>query len=131
MKRILIADDNVFARRGLKLLIERQREWKVVGEAMDGRDAIERVRELHPDLVVLDLAMPNMNGFQAAQELTKLEPDLPILLCTVLFSSYVVDQARKSGIQGAVPKSEGAQITEAINALIQHQTFFSDAARAG
>jgi DNA-binding NarL/FixJ family response regulator len=120
MKRILIADDNALARRGLKLLIERHQDWRVVGEATNGRDAIERARELHPDLVLLDLIMPNMNGLQAAQELAKSEPAVPILLCTVQWSPYIVEQARKSGARGAVPKAEAGEITQAITALIDH-----------
>jgi DNA-binding NarL/FixJ family response regulator len=129
--RILIADDNAIARRALRLLIEGREEWNVVGEAKDGQDAIERVRELHPDVVVLDLAMPRMNGLEAARELAKIEPDLPVLLCTVQFSPYVVAEARKSGVRGAVPKGEGRQITEAITALIDHHTFYSQASASG
>jgi len=125
MTRILIADDNEFVRRALKALIESHKEWNVVGEAKDGQDAIERVRELHPDIVVLDLAMPRMNGLEAARELAKIEPELPVLLCTVQFSSYVVEEARKSGVRGAVPKAEAGQITQALTALIDHHTFYS------
>lgn len=127
MTRILIADDNAVVRRALKLLIERHKEWSVVGEAGDGRDAIERVHELHPDVVVLDLAMPRMNGLEAARELAKSDPDLPVLLCTVQFSSHVVDEARKSGVRGAVPKADATQITDAIAALLDHHTFYSQA----
>lgn len=127
MTRILIADDSAIARRALRLLIERHKEWNVVGEAKDGQDAIARVRELHPDVVVLDLSMPRMNGLEAARELARIEPDLPILLCTVQFSPQVVAEARKSGVRGAVPKAEARQITDAITALIDHHTFYSQA----
>ena len=125
MKRILIADDNPLVRRGLRHLIERHREWKVVAEAKDGRDVVDRARELHPDVVVLDLVMPNMNGLEAARELAKTEPQLPILLCTVQWSPHIVDQARKSGARGAVSKSEAGQIADAIAALIEKRTFYS------
>ena len=125
MTRILIVDDNVFARRALKALIETHKEWNVVGEAEDGQAGIERVRELHPDVVVLDFAMPRMNGLEAARELAKIEPQLPILLCTVQFSSHIVAEAQKSGVRGAVPKTAGRQITEAIQALLDHHTFYA------
>jgi DNA-binding NarL/FixJ family response regulator len=125
MRRILIADDSAIARRALRALIETHEEWNVVGEAENGQDAIARVRELHPDVVVLDLVMPRMNGLEAARELAKIEPQLPILLCTVQFSPHLVAEARRSGVQGAVPKAEARQITEAISALLDHHTFYS------
>ena len=124
MKRILIAYDNATVRRGLRGVIEHNEDWNVCGEAVDGREAIERARELHPDILLLDLAMPGMNGFDAARELAKLEPNVQILLCTVQLSTFVVRQAEKMGIQGAVSKSKVSQITDGIAALLRHETFY-------
>ena len=124
MKRILIADDSAVVRRGLRELIERTLDWDVCGEAVNGRDAIKAARELHPDILLLDLAMPGMNGFDTARELAKIEPNLPILLCTVQLSTYVVREAEKIGIQGAVSKSRVSQITEGIAAVLRHETFY-------
>jgi DNA-binding NarL/FixJ family response regulator len=124
MKRILIADDNPAVRRGLRDLIEHTSEWDVCGEAVNGREAIERARELHPDMLLLDLIMPGMNGFDTARELAKVEPGLPILLCTVQLSPYVVREAEKVGIQGAVSKSKVSQITNGIAAVLRHETFY-------
>lgn len=124
MKRILIADDNAVVRRGLRGLIARNGDWDVCGEAVDGRDAVQRVRELHPDLLVLDLAMPGMNGFDTARELAKVEPRVQILLCTVQLSTYVVEEAEKIGIPGAVSKSKVSQIVEGIAALLRHERFY-------
>ena len=124
MKRILIADDNAAVRRGLRGVIEHHQDWDVCGEAIDGREAIERARELHPDVLLLDLAMPGMNGFDAARELAKLEPNVQILLCTVQLSTFVVRQAEKIGIHGAVSKSKVSQITDGIAALLRHETFY-------
>ena len=67
MKRTLIAHDNATVRRGLRGVIQHHEDWDVCGEAVDGRDAIERARELHPDILLLDLAMPGMNGFDTAR----------------------------------------------------------------
>jgi DNA-binding NarL/FixJ family response regulator len=124
MKRILIADDNPAVRRGLRDLIAHISEWDVCGEAVNGREAIERARELHPDMLLLDLVMPGMNGFDTARELAKVEPSLPILLCTVQLSPYVVREAEKVGIQGAVSKSKVSQITDGIAAVLRHETFY-------
>ncbi len=124
MKRILIADDNATVRRGLRGVIEHYQDWDVCGEAINGSDAIERARELHPDVLLLDLAMPGMNGFDTARELTKLEPSVQILLCTAQLSTFVVREAEKMGIQGAVSKSKVSQITDGIAALLRHETFY-------
>ena len=124
MKRILIVDDNPAVRRGLRDLIEHTRDWDVCGEAVNGREAIERARELHPDVLLLDLVMPGMNGFDTARELAKFEPDLPILLCTVQLSTSVVREAEKMGILGAVSKSKVSQITDGIAAMLRHETFY-------
>ena len=124
MKRILIVDDNPIVRRGLRDLIEHTDDWDVCGEAVNGREAIERARELHPDMLLLDLVMPGMNGFDTARELSGVEPDLPILLCTVYLSPYVVREAEKMGIQGAVSKSKVSQITDGIAAVLRRETFY-------
>jgi DNA-binding NarL/FixJ family response regulator len=124
MKRILIADGNAMVRGRLRGLIARNHDWQVCGEANDGREAVQKVRELQPDVLVLDLAMPGMNGFDTARELAKVEPGVDVLLCTVQLSTYVVKEAEKIGIQGAVSKSIVSQITEGIAALLRHQTFY-------
>jgi len=124
MKRILIADDNATVRRGLRGVIQNHEDWDVCGEAVDGPDAIARARELHPDILLLDLAMPGMNGFDTAREVAKLEPNVQILLCTVQLSTFVVREDEKMGIQGAVSKSKVSQITDGIAALLRHETFY-------
>ena len=124
MKRILIADDNPAVRRGLRDLIEHTQDWDVCGEAVNGHEAIERARELHPDILLLDLVMPDMNGFDTARELAKVEPELPILLCTVQLSTNVVREAEKVGIQGAVSKSKVSQITDGIAAVLRHERYY-------
>jgi DNA-binding NarL/FixJ family response regulator len=110
--------------RGLRELIEHTLDWDVCGEAVNGAEAIERAREPHPDMLLLDFAMPGMNGFDTARELAKVEPNLPVLLCTVQLSSHVVREAEKIGIQGAVSKSKVSQITDGIAAVFGHETFY-------
>lgn len=124
MTRILIADDNPMVRRGLRHLIESDSNWQVCGEAVTGREAVDRTRELKPDVVVLDLVMPEMNGLDAARELTKQVPGVRILLCTVQLSSNVVKEAKKAGIPGAVSKNSVWQIRDGIAALLRHEEYY-------
>ena len=124
MKRILIAADNAMVRRGLRGLITRNDDWQVCGEAHNGREAVQQAHELHPDVLILDLAMPGMNGFDTARELASLEPGVEILLCTVQLSTFVVREAEKIGIAGAVSKSKVSQITDGIAALLRHERFY-------
>jgi DNA-binding NarL/FixJ family response regulator len=107
--RILIADDHAFVRRGLRLFLEGNlHDWEVCGEAEDGLDAIEKAKELRPDVVILDLAMPKANGFEAADQITKELPDVPVLLHTLHNSPQLQIEAKKHGIRFVVPKEEGA-----------------------
>src|ERR1700676_3728672 len=108
----------------LRELIEHTLDWDVCGEAVNGAEAIERARELHPDMLLLDFAMPGINGVYTARELAKVELNLPVLLCTVQLSNHVVREAEKIGIQGAVSKSKPSQITDGVAAVLRHETFY-------
>jgi DNA-binding NarL/FixJ family response regulator len=125
MTRILIVDDNPMIRRGLRDLIERNDDWEVCGEASDGRDAVRRAEELKPDLVLLDLVMPLMNGLEAARQLNKSGAPVQILLCTLHLSPVLVNEARRIGIQGTVSKSEVDQIKSGISALLRKENFYA------
>ena len=122
--RILIADDNLPVRLGLRRLLEKQPGWEVCGEAGDGRDAIQKSRELHPDLVILDFLMPCVNGLEAAHEINKTDPRVPILLCTIFLSEQLMEQARKAGVRGAVSKTDIGEIVHGVEALLRQQPFF-------
>lgn len=123
--RILIADDDASIRRLLRRLIENHADWTVCGDALNGQDAIGKAAELTPDVIVLDLAMPQMNGLQAAREISRKRPDLPMLLLTVQnVSKELTTQAAHAGFRGAVSKSTGSEVVRGIETLLRHQNFF-------
>lgn len=123
--RILIADDDAAIRRLLRRLIETHRGWTVCADARDGHEAVDKTEELKPDVVVLDLAMPEMNGLQAARQISRNNPELPMLLFTVQqVSKELSHQAMNAGCRGAISKNTGSEIVHAIEVLLSHQNFF-------
>jgi DNA-binding NarL/FixJ family response regulator len=123
--RILIADDDPNIRLLLRRLLEKQHDWQVCGEASNGVEAIERVDQFAPDIVVMDLAMPVMNGLQAAPQIMRTHPKLPMLLISVQeVSKQLAWEARNAGYRGAVTKSGGDEVLKGIEALLRHDMFF-------
>jgi DNA-binding NarL/FixJ family response regulator len=102
--KILIADDNEMIRRGLRKLLQTHDGWEVCGEASNGQEAIEKSRELAPDVIVLDFLMPGLNGIEAAWEIAEISPKIPILLWTLYSSPQLLEMARSAGITGILPK---------------------------
>ena len=124
MIQILIVDDSRHVRLQLRKLVERNVDWEVCGEAVDGREAISKVRESAPDLILLDYRLPVMNGLQTAREIRTFAPNIKMLLCSMHVSFYLADEARKAGMHGAVSKVEDRLIVNAIETLLRHETFF-------
>jgi two-component system nitrate/nitrite response regulator NarL len=104
LKRILIADDTPAIRACLRCFLEQQPDWEICGEAVDGLDALRKARDLHPDLVVLDLSMPVMNGLEAARRLHELRPLLPVILFTSHSTPFLEKEAAAAGIPDVVSK---------------------------
>lgn len=124
--RILVADDDSSIRMLLRRLLEDHSEWQVCGEASSGSDAVGKASQLTPDLVVLDLAMPGMNGFQAAREIGKHKPQVPMLLLTVQeISVELLNEARRCGFRGAVSKHTGVEVVKGVEALLRNETYFN------
>jgi DNA-binding NarL/FixJ family response regulator len=105
--RILIVDDSAAIRQCLRSSIEQQKDLQVCGEAENGESAIARVKELIPDLVILDLQMPVMNGLDAARRIAQIAPQLPMLMFTMYSSEYLATEARAAGIKDVFSKSTG------------------------
>ena len=106
-KTILIADDNDVFRHALCEAFKRQADFEVCGEARDGRDAIDKAQRLHPDLIILDLAMPVVNGLDASRAIKKLMPSVPIILFTLNVYPFLELEAQSAGIAAVVSKSAG------------------------
>ena len=109
-KTVLIVDDNAYIRQALCDLFKREADFEICGEAENGKEAIAKARELHPDLIVLDLSMPVMNGLDAARELKRLMPTVPLLMYSAFGDRLVEQQARLVGISELVSKSQPAAI---------------------
>jgi two-component system response regulator NreC len=121
VKKLLIVDDSPAIRRSLRVLLESHADWKICGEAENGREGIDKALQLCPDLIVLDLSMPVMNGFQAARELHRLLPKVPLLMYTSFGNAEIEDEAMASGITAVRSKSDGLEslcgsIHELLNA---------------
>jgi len=122
--RILVVDDNPTVRHYIRAILEQQSSWQVCSEARSAGEALERVRELVPDLVLLDFQMPGQNGLEVAREIQNQWPAIPILLVTVHLSAQLAQAAEAVGIRGVCPKSDVGSIVEAAKALLQNQTYF-------
>lgn len=124
-RRILIADDHEVMRKGLKSLLAARTDWQVCGEASSGLEAIEKSLRLDPDVVLMDVSMPEMDGLEAVRGILKSRPDQKIVIYTMHESDIFTCAAMKAGAQAAIAKSDGAEkIFHAIDTVLQGQQFF-------
>ncbi|MGH3759459.1 response regulator [Actinophytocola sp.] len=122
--RILLADDHALVRRGVRLILDNEPDLTVVAEAGDGADAIAKARAHEPDLAILDIAMPRLTGLQAARELSRLQPDLRILILTMYDNEQFFFEALKAGASGYVLKSVADRdLVEACRAAMRGEPF--------
>ena len=124
MIRIFLVDDNARVRAHLRAVLEQPAEWVVVGEASNGRKAVETWPERAPDVTVMDFLMPEMNGLEAARRLSKRHPEAPILMVTTDPSLELGEEAKKAGVRGLCPKSDVRCLLKAVEALLRGQTYF-------
>jgi two-component system response regulator NreC len=129
--RILLADDHTVMRAGLRLLLERHENFEVVGEAADGRAAVEIAAEQKPDVVVMDVAMPHLNGVEAARQIMSKNPDTAIVMLSMHNDESYVLRSLKAGARAYLLKdSAEADLIAAIQAIVEGRSFFSPGVRA-
>ncbi len=123
--RILVVDDHPIVRRGLTSLLAGQPGWEVVDEAVDGIDAVDKSSRLSPDIVVLDLSMPNMGGLEACRLILKSVPQCEILIVTQHDSPQMMREAGQAGARGYVVKSNiASDLIKAVKATSQHRPYW-------
>jgi DNA-binding NarL/FixJ family response regulator len=126
--RVVVADDHELVRRGVSALIERCPGWRVCDEAQDGREAVEKTLRLKPDVLVLDLHMPDLNGLEAARQILHQNPEQKILVLTIADSEPTIHELLKIGVKGYLLKSDaGTELVTAIEALASNRVFFNSA----
>jgi len=123
---VLVADDHEVVRQGLRTILESHPGWEICGEAVTGREAIEKATELKPDVVVLDFSMPELNGLEATRQIHKLLPETEVLILTMYHSERLAREFLRAGARGYILKADaGKLLVEAIEHLQQHKPFFT------
>lgn len=124
--RIMLADDHTIVRQGLARLLEEHNNLKVVGQAVNGQDAIEKAEKLRPDVIIMDIAMPRMNGIEAAKRIRKLLPETKIVILSMYSHEHYIHELLECGVSGYLLKDSGGQdIIKAIRAALKNETFLS------
>ena len=126
--RILLADDHTVVRQGLRKVLEERPEWQVVAEAGDGRDAVRLAEQFRPDVAVVDVAMPLLNGIEATRQITRRAPQTKVLVLSMYSDEAYVTQMLKAGATGYLLKdSADVDLLQAVQAVSQGKSFFSPA----
>jgi DNA-binding NarL/FixJ family response regulator len=125
--RVLLVDDHEVVRRGVAGLVrDAHPDWEVCGEASSGREAIAAAARLNPDIVVMDISMPDMNGFEATREILKSSPGAEVLILSMHESEEIVHQVLSAGARGYILKQDaGTDLITALEAIRQHKLFFT------
>jgi DNA-binding NarL/FixJ family response regulator len=124
--RILVVDDHEIVRSGLRTILEAEPGWKVCGEAGDGRQAVSMATSLKPDVIVMDISMPELNGFESARQILRKPPHTEVVILTVHDSETVAREALAAGVRGYVLKSDAQRdLVAAVKAVCAHKPFFT------
>ena len=125
--RILVADDHEVMRMGMRNLLESVPNWTVYGEARNGTEAVEMALLSSPDVIIMDITMPEMNGLEAAAKIAMDRPDIPVIMFSLHLSEEVITRFKTGSIRGAVAKSEAARdLLEAVRSVLNGGTFFPE-----
>jgi DNA-binding NarL/FixJ family response regulator len=123
--RILVADDHEVMRLGIRNLLEARDHWTVCAEASNGKEAVDKTMKCQPDVVILDITMPTMNGLEAASHISASYPQIPIILFSLHLSDEMMNTLKPATIRGAVSKSEaGRDLVDAVDTVLNGGTFF-------
>jgi DNA-binding NarL/FixJ family response regulator len=126
MVRILLADDHDVVRRGLKVLLQERAGWEICGEAVTGRDAVDLAREMRPDIAIVDLMMPDLNGLETTRQIRKVSDRTEVLIFTMHQNESLVHDVLEAGARGYLLKSDAErQIVTAVETLLRRQPYFS------
>lgn len=124
--RILLGDDHTLLRQGLRKILQERAEWEVVAEAGDGRAAVRQAEAVHPDIAILDIGMPLLNGIEATRQIAKRHPDINILILSMHTDEAYIIQALKAGARGYLLKdSADTELIRAVAAVARGKSFFS------
>jgi len=125
--RVLIVDDHEVMRLGIRNLLELRHGWSVCAEDNNGQEAVEKTLQYRPDVIIMDITMPVMNGLEAASQITKKEPQIPVILFSLNLSDDLYRHFRTDGIRGAVAKGDAARdLILAVETVLGGGTFFPD-----
>ena len=124
MVRILIVDDNPSVRHYLRAILEQNTSWQVCGEAKTGSEALEKVNQGAPDLILLDYQMPDLNGVEIVKRIVQQFPKIPILMVTLHLSPQLAEAARRAGVRGVCAKQDIGSVVEAVEVVLNQQTYF-------
>jgi len=124
--RILIADDHDLVRRGVKALLQSHAGWQICGEAVTGREAVSKAEELKPDIVILDISMPDLNGVEAARRIRKASTNTEVLILSMHYSDQLIREIIDAGVRGYIVKSDSDRdLIIAVETLVKHRPFFT------
>ena len=124
--RIFVADDHEVVRRGICALLTSHSDWEVCGEASNGREAVDNVAHLRPDIVILDISMPGLNGLEATRQILQSDPDQKIAILSITDSEQMIQEVLKAGAKAYILKSDAAKdLIAAVEALQRNKTYFN------